>query len=206
MNIKLSEVSKRYTSEWILRNVNYSFSSGTIYGIKGANGSGKSTLVKMVSGYLSPTVGDISYTNHDGANIDRDDIYKTCSLWGPHVGLIGKLTVEEMVDYFFTFKKLRGGLSISDFYDRVGLSVKHSQGIASMSSGQTQRLGLGLSILCDSGLLLLDEPGSFLDEPSKAWLQSLLSDYSSDRLVIISSNEPSDLVLAKESLSISDFK
>jgi len=206
MTINLEKVSKRYTSEWILRNVSYQFVSNEIYGINGSNGSGKSTLVKIIAGYLSPTVGKIRYTNHSGNEISKDDIYKSVSLWGPHVSMISELTIQEMVDYFYKFKQLRDGMSQTDFLERLSLKVPYNRRISDLSSGQTQRLGLALSIMSDTGILLLDEPGSYLDERSITWLYDLIEEYKEDRIIVISSNEPRDLHVSNHSISIADYK
>ena len=205
MIIDLQKVSKRYTNEWILRNVSYQFVSNKIYGISGSNGSGKSTLVKMIAGYLSPSVGTITYIKGEH-KVSKDDIYKSVSLWGPHVNLINELTIKEMVNYFFKFKTLRKGLSIPAFFEILDLPLPASRRIDSLSSGQTQRIGLALSILSDTAILLLDEPSSYLDESSLAWLYQLIEEYKLDRTIIISSNEPSDLEYCEELLTISDYK
>ena len=206
MTIDLDRISKRYTDEWILRNVSYHFESGKIYGIQGANGSGKSTLIKMISGYLSPSMGEILYKDGLGIPVSRDDVYRHCSIWGPHVSLIPQLTIDEMIAYYFTYKSMRQGISKSIFQTTTDLPVKGNRMINSLSSGQEQRLGLALSILSDSDMLLLDEPGSFLDKKSQTWLYNLIKDHAMDRLVIISSNEAADLEMTKERLTIEDFK
>ena len=206
MTIDLHKVSKRYTTEWILRNVTYQFKRDNIYGIKGSNGSGKSTLVKMIAGYLSPTVGTITFTNHKNKEVSKDDIYKSVSLWGPHVSLINELSIKEMVDYYFKFKSLRSNLSQENFFDMLRLPLPTSRRINSLSSGQAQRIGLALSILSDTDILLLDEPGSYLDESSLEWLYTLINEHRDSRLVVISSNEMRDLELCNETISIADYK
>ena len=97
MTIDLDKVSKRYVKEWILKNLSFTFQKDYVYGIRGANGSGKSTLLKMISGHLSPTVGTIGYQSDNGEKIDRDEVHKRCTMWGPHVSMVSQLTIEEMV-------------------------------------------------------------------------------------------------------------
>ena len=203
MVIELSDVSKRYSEEWILRKINLSFHSGNIYGIEGSNGSGKSTLLKILSGLLSPTLGKITYTSQ-GKNIDRNDIYQQVSMWGPHTGLLKHLTIDEMIRYHFTFKSL-GCSSLDVLKKDMNLTVPFSRMINSLSSGQAQRLALTLTIVSQSDILLLDEPGSFLDEASVHWMNELIAKYSTGRLVVIASNETRDLVLAKNKLNVAAF-
>lgn len=205
MTIDLVDVSKRYSQEWILKHVNYHFEAGEIYGIEGSNGSGKSTLVKMISGFLSPSIGKINYSK-DEASINRDEVFQHISIWGAHVRLIQELTIHEMVDYYCTFKRLQNGMSKKEFFDHLELPLPKTRLIKSLSSGQAQRLGLGLSILSQTETLLLDEPGSFLDLEALEWFYKLLQNHSKDRLVIISSNEEGDLNLTSKRLVIRDFK
>ena len=206
MNIELKEVSKRYGPQWILKNINYKLSSNFVYGIRGANGSGKSTLLKMISGFLSPSLGQISYSDSENSEISRDEIYKKCSFWGPHVDLYGKLTVDEMINYYFTFKGMRNSLSKEEFLDIMNLPVSRTRRVDSLSSGQVQRLGLAMTILCDSELLLLDEPGSYLDIHALEWFSRLIKSNSKNRLIVIASNEENDLALSEVFLQIEDFK
>jgi len=93
MIIKCHEVSKRYNQHWVIKQLSKTLESGNVYGIKGANGSGKSTLIKMLSGFLSPTLGTIIYESDQG-EISRDDIYQYLSIWGPHTSLSGILTIK----------------------------------------------------------------------------------------------------------------
>ena len=84
MTIDLNQVSKRYTHQWIIKNVTYTFEAGNNYAIKGANGSGKSTLLKIISGFLSPSKGSVNYAKSGNA-ISRADVYKSVSYAAPYL-------------------------------------------------------------------------------------------------------------------------
>jgi ABC-type multidrug transport system, ATPase component len=192
MNIDLRKISKRYTTRWILKNIDLHLTSNTTYGIRGANGSGKSTLLKIISGYLSASVGDIVYT-HQAKIIDRDSIYKYVNMWGPHIDMVGELSVQEMVSYYATYNSFQKDISNEHFLEMLQWNVKKNIRISDLSSGQSQRLGLALSIIAQGEILLLDEPGSFLDTDAFDWYKDLLSNYHNDRIVIIASNDEKDL-------------
>ncbi|MFT4565602.1 MAG: ABC-2 type transport system ATP-binding protein [Saprospiraceae bacterium] len=204
MNITLDNISKRYTSNWILRNVNYEFSEDHVYAIKGDNGSGKSTLLKMISGLLSPSVGSINYQDVD-KKISNEEVYRHVSYWGPYVSLLKNLSVVEMISYYIKNKPLRNTQSVLEIFHNMNVNVSPKSIAKSLSSGQIQRVGLYLTILSDSSILLLDEPGSYLDQEGKNWYQELLKREQSNRIVIIASNEEGDMRLADKSLTISDF-
>lgn len=203
-SITLDKVSKRYGHHWILRNVDYRFDIGTIYAVKGDNGSGKSTLLKMLSGYLTPTVGDLRYYC-DGHTIPQDKLFLEISLWGPYVSLIKNLTLREMISYYLDHKAMREGDHVNSIFDALHINVSLDALVRSLSSGQAQRLGLYLAIHADTPLLLLDEPGSYLDREGKDWLQDQILRYSSNRIVVIASNEDGDMKLADESIIIKDY-
>lgn len=205
MKITLDKVSKRYTKHWILRNIDYQFDSNYAYAITGDNGSGKSTLIKMLSGFLSPSIGEIAFKQSEKVYA-VDEVYKLASLWGPYVSLIKNLTLEEMIGYYIRNKAMRNGHTTSSILEELNLRVSKKTLIGSLSSGQAQRVGLALTIMADSSILLLDEPGSYLDREGKEWFQRLLTNYRSDRLMIIASNEQTDLKRADKTLDILAFK
>ena len=60
----LHHAGKRFRYEWIFKNINYTFESGVSYALLGPNGSGKSTLMKILSGHLTPSTGDIQFLNN----------------------------------------------------------------------------------------------------------------------------------------------
>ena len=204
MTIDLQRVSKRYTHNWILKNVSYQFKSDVIYAIRGFNGSGKSTLLKIISGFLSPSKGKVVY-NGDSGEVKRSEIYKTVSYSGPYLSSPDQLSIAEAVKLHFTFKDFIDGQNESMFYEQLELPVSKSARLSELSSGQQQRLLLGMAVMSDTEILLLDEPGSFLDLNAKEWLHGLLSKYASNRIVVIASNDAKDLVLCSQSIDISDY-
>lgn len=183
----------------------YSFNSDQVYGMIGSNGSGKSTLMKMLSGFLSPSKGQIQFVK-EGKLISRSELYHTVSFAAPYVSLLKSLSIEEMISFAFKFKKLRSDISIEDFYVKMNLLVSKSSLLTELSSGQLQRLTLAIAIMCDSDILLLDEPGSYLDDSSKVWLQELISEHLDGRLTIIASNDADDLKYCTTQLNIEDYK
>lgn len=204
MKIELSKVSKRYTDRWILRNIDYTFDTGRPYAVLGANGSGKSTLLKMIAGYLSPSVGQINYSIN-GTTVKRSDVFKSVSFSAPYVIPLVDLSIAEMLDFYRRFKKLRHGLTNEEFYDALQLPVEPTHIIRELSSGQQQRVSLTLAVLADSQILLLDEPGSYLDERSKIWMNELIGQHLDDRVTIIASNDRTDLQHTVEMLQVEDY-
>jgi len=204
MHIELNKISKRYGYQWILRDLDLTISSGSILGVNGLNGSGKSTLIKIISGFLSPSDGKINYTL-SGRSISVADVYKSVSWVAPYLSLTENYTIEEMYKLQSTFKTMKTN-SYNEFVDIIELGGHQNKYIKDFSSGMQQRLQLGLSILSDTPLLLLDEPTSYLDAQSINWYHDLLQKHLANRTVIIASNDEGDLIECESSVDVLDFK
>ncbi|WCL82647.1 ATP-binding cassette domain-containing protein [Saprospira sp. CCB-QB6] len=207
LSIELQNLAKRYRYEWIFKGLNYTFEANTAYAIRGHNGAGKSTLLQCLSGFLSPSAGQLRY-QYKGKTIDREEVFQYCNYLGPYVQLIEELSLMEAIDFHRQFKPLLPGISPKDLFELSGLpnSAKNKP-IQFFSSGMKQRLKLSLALLSESPLLLLDEPSITLDRKAVAWFQDLLERYGlPNRLCIIASNVDEDLLLCQQQLQIEDFK
>lgn len=193
MRIILKDISKRYTTSWILKKVNYTFENGGIYGVRGPNGSGKSTLMQIISTQLSPTLGKLIYQDHNGKEWSSAELYSNISFSAPYISPLENLNLDESIDFHMTFRKLKRNIDKKEFKDLLDFSFQSDQLVRYFSSGMKQRLSLAFSLLTDSGLILLDEPGSYLDLQGKSWFQNLLKEFKGESTVIISSNDENDL-------------
>lgn len=204
--IKLDKVSKRYSTEWIFKNVDYLFESGNRYALLGPNGSGKSTLLQAISGYLSPTLGKIHFYNQEN-EVDSDEAFRLISYSGPYIDLPEELTLREVVAFHGKFKDWSEGMDNEEVIRKTGLaSNTHERGLRFFSSGMKQRLKLALAICADTPILLLDEPTITLDEEGVAWYKALLNAHSKDKLVIVATNVAADTDGCCEKLQILDYK
>ncbi len=179
MKISIDSLSKRFDEHFVLRNLNLVLESGKSYGIRGANGSGKSTLLKIISGFLTPSRGQLQYTLRD-QTVSREQVYQYTSFAAPYIDLIEDFKLPELFAYHTKFKKLDGVNDLKAFrelldYEAIGTEKL----ISNYSSGMKNRLKLALHILSESHLLLLDEPSSFLDEAGVLWFQNLLKENKS---------------------------
>ncbi|MBT8191388.1 MAG: ATP-binding cassette domain-containing protein [Saprospiraceae bacterium] len=198
MEIFLNQVWKRYNAGWIIKDLSTRINSGSITAIRGSNGSGKSTLLQLISGLLSVSKGEIIY-QHENQNVSRNLIYSYCAYGSASVELEEEFTPAELFRHYRNFKPfyiedLDEFLSICDF------KKEKNKTISNFSSGMKQRLNLALTVNFKVPLLLLDEPGSFLDKEKKGWLLGYLDKFSSGRTIIIASNEESDLQLCNNSI------
>lgn len=205
MKIILEQIGRRFNREWIFRNINYEFETGSSYAVLGSNGAGKSTLLQVISGSLSSSEGKISYL-HGDTNIDQEKVYIQQSMVAPYLELIEEFTLTELMDFHFRFKKYRQGLNRQGVIELLGLKNAEFKAIKYFSSGMKQRVKLALAFCSDTDLLLLDEPASNLDQQGLDWYLSLASTFSSDRLLIICSNQEQEYSFCSHQINIADYK
>lgn len=205
MKINLEHIGRRFNREWIFRDVNYVLESGSSYSILGPNGAGKSTLLQVISGSLSSSEGIVSYLNN-GKIVDSENIFQYLSMATPYLELIEEFTLRELIDFHFKFKRYRSGLDRDRLIDLLALKKSEHKAIKYFSSGMKQRVKLALTFCSDTDIIMLDEPASNLDQQGLEWYLSLVEQYSSDRLLIVCSNQLQEYSFCKEQLIIADYK
>jgi len=205
MKINLEHIGRRFNREWIFRDVNYVFETGTSCAILGANGAGKSTILQLISGSLSSSEGVISYSK-EGALLNPELVFKHLSMAAPYLELIEEFTLNELIDLHFQFKKYRSGLDRLQLIELMGLKRSEFKAIKHFSSGMKQRVKLALAFCSDTEMILLDEPASNLDQQGLEWYLSLVKEFSADRMLIICSNQIQEYSFCKNQLNIADYK
>ncbi len=205
MQINLQQIGKKFNREWVFRNINFEIPAGTRIAVLGSNGSGKSTLLQVISGILSPSEGETSYLVNN-KKILVDEVFEHFSIASPYLELVEEMTLIEMIDFHFSFKKRLHNLSNQEIISFLGLEKSTHKEIRHFSSGMKQRLKLALAILSDVACILLDEPCSNLDKQGIAWYQELLKNYTQHRTLIVCSNQEYEYEFCDKSISIMDYK
>lgn len=203
MEIILSNVGKRFNREWIFRHVDYTFVSGKKYAITGANGSGKSTLLQVIAGSLTFNEGDISF-GKNGQKSTTEHFYQSVSIAAPYLELIEEMTAKEMLGFHQQFKTLVS--PAVEILKIVGLENAAHKQIRYFSSGMKQRLKMAQAFFSATPVLFLDEPTSNLDEEGIALYHQLVTNYTKDRLVIVSSNDKQEYDFCDAVIAIGNYK
>ncbi len=203
MQITLTNAGKRFNREWIFRHFNYSFLEDKKYAITGSNGSGKSTLLQVIAGSLSYNEGQVDFAFKQ-KKIDQELHFQHISIAAPYLELIEEMTSGEFLSFHNQFKKLL--LTDKEILGIVGLQKAINKQIRYYSSGMKQRLKLAQAFFCDSPVLLLDEPTTNLDAEGIALYQQLIKNYTSNKLVIISSNDLQEYEFCDAIIAIGNYK
>jgi len=203
MEIILNNTGKRFNREWIFRHCSVNFSATKKYAITGSNGSGKSTLLQVIAGALMFNEGTITVKNKQ-AIIENDVFFKNISIAAPYLELIEEMTAIEFLEFHHSFKPLM--LSHQEVLQIVQLEKATNKQIRYFSSGMKQRLKLAQAFFSNTPVLLLDEPTTNLDADGMALYHSLIANYTHQKLVIISSNDPQEYAFCDEVIAIGDYK
>lgn len=194
MELSINHISKNYGNKTVVNAFSIELDSG-IYGLLGANGAGKTTLMKLITGILKPTVGQIKYNGTEINKLGEDyrDIlgYLPQNFgYYPHFKAIDFLMYIASLKGIPHFKAKQKSLELLDL---VGLDQERDKKIKTFSGGMRQRLGIAQAMLNDPKILILDEPTAGLDPKERVRFRNLISSVSKDRIIILSTHIVSDV-------------
>lgn len=205
MKISVKAVTKRFFHHSIFKNVSLEFEAPQSYALLGANGSGKSTLLRIIAGMQSPTKGTV-LPSIKGRTVPPEALYQYTSFCAPGMELVEEMTLQELLQFHFSFKPMLAGLSVEKIITLTGLKFAEQMLIAEYSSGMKQRVKLAQAIFSDTPTLLLDEPCTNLDAQGIIQYKEWLAAYGNNRLVIVASNEPREYEFCQHHIKMQDWK
>lgn len=191
MELSIQKLTKVYQRRAVFRDLTFDIPPGSRLAIVGPNGSGKSTLLKILSGGALPSTGTIAY-RHQGVDVDPEYVYRLLHIVAPYNTVIEELSLTELFHLHQRLGLLRSFSGYAEWAARLAYPFDGHQPVKSFSSGMKQRIRLGLALLDDRPLLLLDEPGSNLDRQGKDWMFGLLAELSPAQTLILATNDPEE--------------
>ena len=202
------KIGKKYNREWIFKGINQEFSSPNSYLVSGSNGAGKSTFLQVISGFKTPSDGKITYHKAKVKHLTPTElIYKEVAYVAPYISVFEEYTMQELISFYTKFKPRKNNMGYTEFVETIELSHAKNKAIKNFSSGMKQRVKLGLAILAETDILLLDEPTSNLDKSAIKWYQNLIKENLDDRLIFVASNDKeNEAFFCKNELKIEDYK
>jgi len=188
--IKVKNLTKKYGNLEAVKSINFQINDGDILGFLGANGAGKSTTLKVMTGYLSPTHGNV-YVNDMNIIDDTIEIQKLIGYLPELNPLYSDMIVYDLLKFIAGIRNIYGD-QFSDSLDRVVEqcslnSVVHKR-IMECSKGYKQRIGLASAMIHDPKILILDEPVSGLDPNQIVEIRELIKTLGKEKIVIMSSH------------------
>ena len=186
VTIKTINLNKMYGKIHAVSDFNFEASKGEIIALLGPNGAGKSTLMNMMTGFLSPTSGDIFI---DGENIKQNPLKAKEKIGFLPEGapIYPDMSVKMFLNYM---RQLRGATKerLSEVIKIANIENVLSQKVETLSKGYLRRVGFAQSILSDPEILFLDEPTDGLDPNQKEHMQNLISQMGKNKTILISTH------------------
>ena len=161
MLLETRGLTKQYGHHKAVDKVNLHIKKGAIYGFIGRNGAGKTTCLKMISGLARPTAGEIEMFGCKGKELERIRSRVGCLIEAP--GLYGNMNAYTNLKIKCELFGIRKKGYIEDILETVGLEGVGKKKTKHFSLGMKQRLGIGLALVGEPDLLVLDEPINGLD-------------------------------------------
>jgi ABC-type multidrug transport system ATPase subunit len=188
MDLSTQKLSKAFNQRNVFKDLTFQIGSGSRFAITGSNGSGKSTLLKILSGGLLSSSGKISYTI-DGQTVREDILYRYVHFVAPYNTVIEELTLPELFQLHKNLGLLESYSTYEDWRRKLEYPFRPERQIKTFSSGMKQRVKLGIALLDNRPLILLDEPSSNLDAQGKEWFFGLLDQLTTRQTLVIASND-----------------
>ncbi len=201
MDLSIQKLSKAFNQRTVFKDLTFQIESGSRFAITGPNGSGKSTLLKILSGGLLASGGHIQYSLK-GQTVSDDILYRYVHFVAPYNTVIEELNLPELFRLHHQLGLLKVFKQYEDWQERLEYPFDPERQIKTFSSGMKQRIKLGLALLDDRPLIMLDEPGSNLDVQGKAWFYQLLDQLGTTQTLIIASNEAPEIGYCTSFISV----
>jgi len=188
--IEVTNLSRRYGQLTAVDRVTFSIGRGEIVGLLGHNGAGKSTIMKMLTGFLEPSEGEILIAGQD-LQADRSAGQARIGYLPENCPLYPEMTVVDFLDYTATLrgqKEQARPAAIRRAIEQTSLQAKAMAAIATLSRGYRQRVGVAQALLHQPEILILDEPTNGLDPGQIEQMRELIRELGKTATIIISTH------------------
>jgi len=182
MKLVITHIRKDYDDKPVLRDCSYAVNGNGTYVLMGPNGCGKSTLLRICSLLEEPDGGDLVFQENGMPLIRNLALRRRMTLVLPRTGVFNT-TVFNNAAYGLKVRGMGGNLlkrEVDRALDFVGLAHKSGQNALTLSSGETQRLGIARALAIGPEILFLDEPTASVDEENTAIIESIIHNLKKD--------------------------
>ena len=188
--IKVDNLSKYYGNVKAVKSINFELNNGEVVGFLGANGAGKSTTLKVMTGYLTATSGNV-YVNNLDIQEDTLEIQKQIGYLPELNPLYGEMRVYDLLEFTGNIRNITGKTfknSLARVVEQCGLKGVIHRMVSECSKGYKQRIGLACAMIHDPKILILDEPVTGLDPNQIVEIRNLIKNLGTEKLVLMSSH------------------
>ncbi len=188
MSVQVSHLVKVYGAQRAVDDVTFEARAGEVLGFLGPNGAGKTTTMKVITGFLPATSGEVKVCGYDVVAQPMEA--RACVGYLPeHNPLYRDMYVREYLEFVAGIHRLHNVRArVDEMVERTGLISHSHKRIVELSKGYRQRVGLAQAMLHDPQVLILDEPTSGLDPNQIVEIRQLIKDLGREKTVILSTH------------------
>ena len=188
MSIEVKNLFKYYGEQAAVKDISFNVNNGEIVGFLGPNGAGKSTTMKVITGYISASSGEVKVCGMP-VSVDSLDTRQIIGYLPENNPLYLDMYVKEYLAFVANIYKVSNVKDrVSDMVKKVGLEVEQNKKIGALSKGYRQRVGLAQAIIHDPKVLILDEPTSGLDPNQLVEIRELIKTIGKEKTVMLSTH------------------
>lgn len=188
MSIEVKNLYKYYGEQAAVKDVSFTVNSGEIVGFLGPNGAGKSTTMKIITGFIPSSEGEVKVCGMP-VDVDSLETRKKIGYLPEHNPLYLDMYVKEYLEFVGNIYKIKNVRQrVEEMVKAVGLEVEQGKKIGMLSKGYRQRVGLAAAIIHDPEVLILDEPTSGLDPNQLVEIRDLIKSIGKKKTVMLSTH------------------
>jgi heme exporter protein A len=205
-SLEAEELNKSFGRRLIFNDLQFRFDKFGIYGISGPNGSGKSTLVKIIAGIIGASKGKIFHKLND-VEIVEEKLHNHIGFVSPYLVLYEEFSTYENLNLFADIRGIKFNKERIDYLlHKFLLFPRKDDLLKTYSSGMKQRVKFIFALMHSPELVILDEPTSNLDDEGKNSVYELIKEEGKKNIVLIASNEKSDLEMCSDVVYLEKYK
>ena len=187
-SIKTNKLTKKFKDKVAVNEVDLCIKEGELFSLLGVNGAGKTTTIKMLSGLIIPTSGDIFI---NGVNM-KDDVYKIKQILNispQETAIAPNLTVKENLEFMAGVYQVDNKENkINDIINQFKLTEILNKKAKTLSGGWQRRLSIAISLINDPKILFLDEPTLGLDVIARKELWNIINELKGKVTIILTTH------------------
>lgn len=188
MSIEVKNLVKYYGEQAAVNDISFTIKSGEIVGFLGPNGAGKSTTMKIITGFISSSAGEVKVCGMP-VSVDSLDTRQIIGYLPEHNPLYLDMYVKEYLEFVGKIYKVKNlKARVAEMIKSVGLEVEQNKKLGALSKGYRQRVGLAAAIIHDPQVLILDEPTSGLDPNQLVEIRELIKTIGKEKTVMLSTH------------------
>lgn len=180
--LQVKDLSKVFGQQRALQQVSFNVKKGEVFGFLGPSGSGKTTTVKILTGQLMQTAGEVNILGKPAAKMKDADLGRI-GILTDNSGLYERMTVQQNLDFYAKLYSAAAG-RVEEVLQLVGLAEDKKKPVKKLSKGMKQRVLLARAVLHKPEVLFLDEPTSALDPGNVQKMHDLLRDLNREGTTI----------------------